>query len=857
MAGYSVGVIIFRALATLMFWTVPAISQESGTSLQRAFNAALIRIMVNGEWQRIKVRYNKTFGAAWTCSLDSSKYQFPSYTDLHEWETLKQVLDRGSLKVLGFDADWNTDGNYKVTPATGFWPELMDAAVAEMNAFYSLEGKPFVIERVLLSTTAELLHALNEGGRAAARHQGDMTEPYFFVSSLYSDPQGHSQYRHEAFHTSCTLGAGEHMGFTKRGSGITSQDLLNEYADKQPGTTKVGVLTKGNWGQYQPVLSDKIQGSFVSQLRYSSSDFELLDSSLSDGLEALTAFELAGTTVQPGWTLVSLTQEDGKLLQLQSKSDLVAHNFELKERKASATLTFDHYSDTTHLVDAVAGGFVKAGVVSALRTLESDERLDVFPIALMSPQAALFRRETPAEMCPRTGFTNQSEPMSSTSQPVIGSVQRAFNAGLIRMMANGEWQRIITKYGKLFSASWTCSLDTTQYDFPAYLYLKESDALKEVLDTGKLKVLGFDSDWGSDGNYKVTPATGFWPEMMDAAVAEINKFYSSNAGKQVRIERVLLSSTSDILNALQRGKAAPEERQGDMTEPYFFVSSFFDDSDGKAKFRHEKFGVSCMVGSGEHMGLSKKGNGITSQDALNAYAENQEGTTKVGVLTKGNWQQYKPILSKKIQGTYESDITISSSEDTTSVLANLDSNLEVTTAFTLSGVNALPGWTLVSATVGDVKSELTDKAGARLVKQGVFTFKHYVDTAHLVDAVVAEYATAGIVSAMKSLQQDSRVDVFGISLTSPQAALFRRDQVDDICPLHGFHKPITMTTPKSTMATDGEADPSPSPADSAPSPAPTGTTTSKAPQAVDVNAAQQFEVHTILGASLASTILLL
>lgn len=774
-----------RVLALLSLWMMQAKAQETGTSLQHAFNAALIRTMVDGDWQRIVSKYNKSFSAAWMCSLDTTRYLFPEYSTLNDWDVLKTILDRGNVRVLGFDANWGSDGNYKVNPPIGFWPELMDAAISKMNDHYEGSGRPVAIERVLLSTTAEILASLENKADIPAERQGDMTEPYFFVSSFFQDTDsGQHMYRHEKFLASCTVGANEHMGFTKRGSGITSLDMLNAYADDQTGTTRVGVLTRGNHQQYKPMLSQKIQGSYASEISYTSSDYSLLDSNLDDNLEVHTAFELAGANIQPGWTLVSATV-DGTTTDLSSKSTLNEYQ--------SAMLTFDHYVDTEHLVQAVAGDHVMAGIVAAMKSLETDDRIDVFAVNLMSPQAALFRRETPSDICPRQGFTAQQSSTTPSTHPSTGSLRRAFNAALIRIMDNGDWQRIVTKYNKPFSASWMCSLDTARYTFPEYATLSDSDVLKQVLDRGTLKVLGFDSDWGSDGNYKEDPPVGFWPEIMQVAVEQMDNFYSENPGRRVSVERVLLSSTADILTALESGLDAPSERQGDMTEPYFWVSSFFD-SGGQTYFRHEYFDSSCTLGSAEHMGITRRGSNLTSQDSLNNYANSRTAATRVGVLTKGNAQQYTPVMSSRITYDYETEIEIESSGERDTVIENLDDSLQVEADFTMKGVNVLQGWTLSTATVNGETSELADKSAARLVSSGIFTFKHYAETAHLATAVARGQVEAGMLSAMRSLEEDTRLSVFSITLTSPQAALFRQDKADDVCPRSGFYKPETSTT---------------------------------------------------------------
>lgn len=378
------------------------------------------------------------------------------------------------------------------------------------------------------------------------------------------------------------------------------------------------------------------------------------------------------------------------------------------------------------------------------------------------------------------GLALLAAPTSGASQKTTSSLVRAFNAAFVRIVADKDWETIVSKYSKAFAASWTCSGAPNQYAFPSATSLTASDVLKDVLDSGKLRVLGFQANWGTDGDYTQNPVTGFWPDILEALVAKMRTEYSKPA---LAIERVYLPTSAKILTALKQGTGAPAANQAHMTEPYFFGSSLMDGDDGLKYFRHEKFTMSCTIGGAQHTVFTKTASTIKTQVALNAHLKAQAANSvKVGVLTEGNMNQYTPVINANAAWKYKSSVTVATKTAMDLFLPNLMSSNEVQTAFTHGTDAILAGWTLVSVLPSGASSAATPKTKAELTSSYAgytypitVTFDHFVDTAHLVNAVVSGQIVAGIASSTAAFYSNANLNAFDLNLVSPQAALFRMD----------------------------------------------------------------------------------
>mmetsp|Transcript_35624 Transcript_35624/g.81652 ORF Transcript_35624/g.81652 Transcript_35624/m.81652 type:complete len:842 (+) Transcript_35624:44-2569(+) len=789
---------------TLLAWLACGLSLVSGTaqplsaSLSQAFNAGLMRVIQNGKWAQIVATWNKPFAASWTCSPDPTKYLFPEYASLDASHTLKEVLDGGVLKIAGFSVDWAADGNYLLDTPTGFWPDIVNAIVDEMRTAYgSHMSNSLTVERVYFQTSTSILNALQQGKEAPSALQIHMTEPYMFVSSLYTDPDSNQVYfRHERFHMSCAIGSATHMGFTAATSAADTQQGLNSYiAAQEPTEVPVGVLTKGNWDQYRPILDSNSLGVYVSEFSVSKSDAQELLTNLDGNLEAVRDFQVGSTNILMNWTLTHVQQGTADATGVSTMSALSAALLGYSTSEP-VVLTFDHFADTDHLVEAVLRGDVYAGIVSALPALSQDSRLHVFDMSALSPQGALFRQDEPEDICAEQTFvrTNCSGGSSHLAEnPLSSSLSRAVDAALVRIAANGDWERIVRSNSKWLAASWTCTPDTEFYTFPDLANLTDDDVLKQVLDRGELRVGGFEADWGRDGNYQLDDPTGFWPDMMNAIMAQLRTHYGKDE-TTLTLRRVFLNSSPLILEALRSGLSASEDQQIDMTEPYMLVSSFYTDpADSREYFRHERFQMSCTIGSAENAGFTRSDSGIYTQANLNTWIDERgaAGTpTMIGTLTKGNYDSYRPVLSEHAQGSYLTEVTVASASDMTTLLQGVDDMLEVQSNFTFDSATIMTGWTVTSYRVGTAdavsvssKSDIGDLDYSAGV---VVVFDHYVDTDHLVAAVIRGDVPVGMAALTQAIFENVELNAFKLSLLSPQAALFRLDGPMDVCPLVGF-----------------------------------------------------------------------
>jgi len=768
-------------------------AQSLSASLAQAFNAGLMRVIHSGEWHQIVAKWNKPFAASWTCSPDTTKYVFPAYNSLDATHTLKEVLDTGVLKIGGWQADWGTDGNYELATPTGFYPDLVEAIVAEMRTEY---GTSLTVERVFFDFSHEILGALRAGKEAESWEQIHMTEPYMFVSSLYTDPVSMEVYfRHERFHMSCAIGSATHMGFTAATSSVDTQQGLNNYIAAQESGVPVGVLTKGNWDQYRPILDSNAVGVFISEFTMAKSDAQALLTNLNSNLEAMQNFQAGSADISMNWTLTHVQQGTAVATPVSDMVGLTALINGLSD-SLDIVVTFDHFVDTDHLIEAVLRGDVFVGVISALPALSQDSRLHVFDMSALSPQGALFRMDEPEDICTSPTFvpTNCSGGSSHLAEnPLSSSLSRAVDAALVRVAANGDWERVVRSNSKWLAASWTCAPDTDIYTFPAYADLTDDDVLKQVLDRGELRVAVFDANWGRDGNYKLENPTGFYPEMMNAIMPYLRDHYEKDE-TTLALRRVAFDSSDEILEALRSGVAAPEEKQIDMTEPFMLVSGLYTDPADELEYlRNERFHMSCTIGSAEIAGFTRKDSGIFTQANLNTWIDERGagGTpTMIGTLTKGNYDTYRPVLSSHAQGSYLSEVSVASAADMNTLLAGLDDMLEVTTNFTLGDMMMMQGWTLTSYRVGTDATSVGSKAeipGSLDYSAGVVAiFDHYVDTDHLVQAVIRGDVPAGIVSATQAIFENVELNAFKLNLLSPQASMFRLDGPMDVCPIIGF-----------------------------------------------------------------------
>jgi len=225
-------------------------------------------------------------------------------------------------------------------------------------------------------------------------------------------------------------------------------------------------------------------------------------------------------------------------------------------------LVVEIYSDLQHLEDAVLDGSVIAGLTTY--QVDPKGKFNVFGVGRISTQSAFFKPGNDGE-----------------------AMKQAFDAALVRVINSGDHKVIRDKYlvngWKLLEVD-TCSTNEAVFPFPALAGLSASDVLKGVIDSGVLRVGGFKSNWGFQGNYKTTTPSGFWPEFEAAIYQKIIDAYPLSGGNKLTVQHVWGASSLGIMDKVLAGDA-------DMTAPYWLVPSTHNNTTP----RHYKMAAGCTT----------------------------------------------------------------------------------------------------------------------------------------------------------------------------------------------------------------------------------------------------------------------
>lgn len=297
-----------------------------------------------------------------------------------------------------------------------------------------------------------------------------------------------------------------------------------------------------------------------------------------------------------------------------------------------------YFSDTDDLYAAVEDETVIAALISGV---PDASRFTVFSTDLISPRAF--------QMMPGTQSRDLME-------AVDAAVVRTHNAGELQKAeaANPPFQAVEVH---------TCRTDDpSKIPFPAAA--DATGLLKDVLDNKKLRVLAYGSpdalpDWKQDGNYQVTPMTGFWPDYMDYFMAQFRGAY----GSDIQLERVWMTAggTDKILDGSIH-----------MTEPYYIYENLFNDRVKKwshtfscvvvgyeQNFFAKQKGVTTIVSDGQdtcavalqNCTNQRVASAITSRGKLNTAISDGDNK-KMGFLSEANYMSMHTVLSDKVQPVY-------------------------------------------------------------------------------------------------------------------------------------------------------------------------------------------------------------
>lgn len=206
-------------------------------------------------------------------------------------------------------------------------------------------------------------------------------------------------------------------------------------------------------------------------------------------------------------------------------------------------------------------------------------------------------------------------------------LSQVVDAAITRLGGRPTWwndQKI--KHGFMNALQvFTCTPDDSKWVWPARE--EAHGLLKRVLDSRELKVAGVVWNQASIANYQLETPTGFWPEYLDEIVAEINAHYSSN----ITVNRMYYANSNLVVDAVGKGDV-------DMSEPYYYVAGFYDNSP-----RIEAMHSSCVTVGTQGNFIVNVASSITTLDQL--YQELLTGSNKdVGFIGAGNAQSVSSIL---------------------------------------------------------------------------------------------------------------------------------------------------------------------------------------------------------------------
>jgi hypothetical protein len=216
------------------------------------------------------------------------------------------------------------------------------------------------------------------------------------------------------------------------------------------------------------------------------------------------------------------------------------------------------FTSTEEIYTALEAREIIAGMISG----QPDDRFHSFPTELVSPRAFQFSNSTDAVDLIRA---------------VDAAVVRGHNAGdiLTAMRASPPFEAVEVH---------NCRVD----DVSTVPFPDENTAtgyLRDVLTTRTLRMLALGNtthlpNWHQDGNYQVTPMTGFWPTYMNLFMGHFREAY----GQDIQLERVWSKPSSNTAMIM--------DGTVHMTEPYYIGENLYDGTGQLKKWSHE---FSCFV----------------------------------------------------------------------------------------------------------------------------------------------------------------------------------------------------------------------------------------------------------------------
>lgn len=209
----------------------------------------------------------------------------------------------------------------------------------------------------------------------------------------------------------------------------------------------------------------------------------------------------------------------------------------------------------------------------------------------------------------------------------------AYNAAYAQLLREGRYADFVSSNNVEHVAPSYCN-PYGVYAWPSRNSLTERDTLFDVLNTNVLKIAAVGkADWGPDGDYTADPPVGFWPDLLNEIVKNINTFYNSN----VVIERT--HTEGNITSMLQSDDAH-------MTDVYMLLSAL--DDNGFSRVHGSDVGCPLAY-SAQFAVLLKSRNLNTFPSILSYLRQPANSASVIGVLSPENRDIIKSNLPSNIQ----------------------------------------------------------------------------------------------------------------------------------------------------------------------------------------------------------------
>jgi len=220
---------------------------------------------------------------------------------------------------------------------------------------------------------------------------------------------------------------------------------------------------------------------------------------------------------------------------------------------------------TDKLIALITAGEVLGGLISGLPSAQHAPNVNTFSSTVVSTRAMLMAPAHSAEM--PHGTTD----LKKTSF----DLSKAVDAAIVRVQSQGKDEKVRQNNMPFeFMAVHTCKgSDLSAFTVPNVAEAK--GILRTVLDTRVLKIgsLGPYNWGGNDGNYKVTPHVGFYPDWLTEFCLQFNSlkgpngiFYNSSGA--ISCKRVWKLGSGGVFSDLYDGVSH-------VTEPYYIVDGFY------------------------------------------------------------------------------------------------------------------------------------------------------------------------------------------------------------------------------------------------------------------------------------------